>query len=99
MGKNIALYHMQVDEKLTESLALADEQATMAHCELRKDLVDRNLQLNNQAENLLMDYNMKAVVTEFEQKKYAFAQQYVKAESGLAQDYAKQAMKAATGTT
>merc|ERR1719387_1756178 len=62
-AKNIAMYEMQVDEKLVESLALADEQATIAHCELKKALVERNLQLNGQASNLLMDYQMKALVT------------------------------------
>merc|ERR1719335_1808655 len=34
--KNIALYNMQVDEQLCEQLATADEQATIAQCELRK---------------------------------------------------------------
>merc|ERR1719310_806897 len=47
--KNIALFELQVDEKLAESLALADEQASIALLELKKSLVERNLQLNAQA--------------------------------------------------
>merc|ERR1719324_958959 len=86
--KNIAFYEMQVDEQLTEALSTADEQATIALCELKKALVERNLQLNAQASNLVMDYNMKALVTECEAKKYAFQQQYLKVEQGLAAQYA-----------
>jgi len=97
-AKNIALYEMQVDEQLVEALAQTDEQGTIAHCELKKALVERNLQLNGQASNLLMDYQMKALVTECEMKKYAFAQQYMKAEAALGQQMVQQEMKAATGT-
>lgn len=97
--KTIALYNMQVDEKLAESMALADERATFAALELKKALVERNLQLNAQANNLTMDYNMKALQTEFAQKTYVFQQQFVSKETALAQDYAKVAANANTGTT
>jgi hypothetical protein len=96
--KNIALYYMQVDEALVEQTAFADEQATIAHCELRKALVERNLQLNSQAQNMVMDYQMKALVTDCEMKKYAFAQQYMKEETKLANQYMQQEVKAHTGT-
>merc|ERR1719261_978344 len=59
--KQIALYNMQVDEKLTEAMAVADEQATFALLELNKAKVERNLQLNNQANGLILDYQMKSV--------------------------------------
>jgi len=97
--KTIALYNMQVDEKLAEAMALADEQATFAALELKKALVERNLQLNAQANNLTMDYNMKALQTEFAQKTYVFQQQYQTKEAALAQDFARVEAKANTGTT
>merc|ERR1719161_1727064 len=85
--KNIALYNMGVDEKLAEAVALAEEQATIASLELKKALVERNLQLNAQASGLKMDYDMKAVQMELAMKQYQFQQQYAKAENKLAQDY------------
>lgn len=97
--KTIALYNMQVDEKLTEALAAADEQSTFALLELNKAKVERNLQLNSQASGLVMDYQMKAVQTELAQKQYAFQQTYMKAEDKLAADYNKQVAIANTGTT
>merc|ERR1719223_2250078 len=66
--KTIALYNMQVDERLTEAMATADEQSTFALLELNKAKAERNLQLNNQAQGLVMDYQMKAVQTELAQK-------------------------------
>merc|ERR1719223_783019 len=85
--KTIALYNMQVDEKLTEAQALADEQATFALLELNKAKVERGLQLSNQANGLMMDYQMKAIQTELAQKQYEFQQTYVKAEGALEQQY------------
>merc|ERR1719223_1065995 len=85
--KNIALYNMQVDEKLVEAQALADEQATFALLELNKAKVERSLQLSNQANGLIMDYQMKAIQTELAQKQYVFQTQYVHAEGALEQQY------------
>merc|ERR1711912_34603 len=97
--KTIALYNMQVDEKLTEAMALADEQATFALLELNKAKVERKLQLDNQANGLVLDYQMKAVQTELAQKQYQFQQTYMQAENKLAEQYAQQVAKANTGTT
>jgi hypothetical protein len=96
--KNIALMEMQVQEQLTEQLAASDEQNTVLQCELKKALVERNLQLKAQADNLIMDYNMKALISDCEMKKYAFAQQYLKEENKLAGQYMQQEIKAHTGT-
>jgi len=97
--KNIALYNLQVDERLTEALGLTDEQATFSALELKKAKVERGLQLNQQANGLVLDYQMKAVQTELAQKQYAFQQEYVKAENTLAQQYNTQVVAANTGTT
>lgn len=97
--KQIALYTMQVEEKLAEALALSDEQSTFAVLELNKAKVERSLQLNSQAQGLVFDYQMKAVQTELAQKQYAFEQQYANAENALLQDYQKQVALASTGTT
>jgi hypothetical protein len=97
-AKQIAIFENQIDEKLVESIALEDERATFAFLELKKALVERNLQLSAQAENLTMDYQLKAVQTEWSQKRYAFEQQYIKNETGLAEKYAEQVAKANTGT-
>jgi len=72
--KTIALYNMQVDEKLIEAHSLADEQATIALCELNKAKVERGLQLSNQANGLIMDYQKKAMQTELARKQYELAQ-------------------------
>ena len=50
--KQIAMYNMQVDEKLTEMIALAEEQSVISTCELNKARVERGLQLNTQAQGL-----------------------------------------------
>jgi len=97
--KTTALYNMQVDEKLIEALAAADEQSTFALLELNKAKVERNLQLNSQASGLVMDYQMKAVQTELAQKQYAFQQTYMSKENKLAEEYNKQVALANTGTT
>merc|ERR1719262_1544820 len=97
--KTIALYNMQVDEKLTEAMAVADEQATFALLELNKAKVERNLQLNAQASGLVMDYQMKAVQTELAQKQYAFQVEYAKQETVLQEQYNKQVIQSQTGTT
>jgi len=96
--KTIALYAMQVEEALTEQQALVDEQTTIAKLELRKAMVERTLQLNAQAANLTLDYQMKAVQMELNVKQYEFQQQYAKAENHLIQDYNAQVARANTGT-
>jgi hypothetical protein len=98
-AKSIALFENQVDEKLIESLAAEDERGTIALLELKKALVERNLQLSGQASNLTMDYQLKAVQTEWAQKRYAFEQQYAKAETGLQEQMNRQEAIANTGTT
>merc|ERR1719453_2750067 len=90
-AKQIAMFENQVDEKLTEGLALEDERATFAILELKKALVERNLQLSAQAANLTMDYEMKAVQTEWKQKWYSFEQEFKGKEDKLIGDYNKQA--------
>merc|ERR1719183_3053767 len=97
-AKQIAMFENQVDEKLTEQMALEDERATFALLELKKALVERNLQLSSQAFSLTMDYQMKSVQTEWAQKRYAFEQQYLKAENNLQADFNKQVAIANTGT-
>merc|ERR1719162_1725960 len=97
-AKQIAMFENQVDEKLTEGLALEDERATFALLELKKALVERNLQLSAQAENLKMDYQMKAVQTEWKQKWYAFEMQFMKEENKLATEYNAQVAVANSGT-
>merc|ERR1711881_448574 len=87
--KQISLYNMQVDEKLAEAIAFAEEQATVGRLELNKAKVERGLQLNSQAQGLVFDYNMRSVQQELAQRQYQFQQQYMTAENKLAQDYAK----------
>merc|ERR1719460_510936 len=87
--KQISLYNMQVDEKLTEALALAEEQATVGRLELNKAKVERGLQLNSQAQGLVFDYNMRATQQEVAQRQYQFQQTYMTEENKLAQQYAK----------
>jgi hypothetical protein len=91
--KDIALFETQVDEKLVEQLAAEDERAAFATCQLKKATVERNIALNNQASNLVMDYNMKVALAEIAAKKKAFEQQYVKQEVKLAQDFNQAAMR------
>lgn len=97
--KTLALYNMQVDEKLIEANALEDERGTIRLLELKKALVERNLQLSNQASQLTMDYELKALQTEWAQKRYTFDQQYAKAENKLAAEFNKQVAAANTGTS
>jgi len=97
--KDIALYEMQVDERLTEALAQVDEQATMQILELKKAFVERQLQLNAQANGLMMEYNMNQVHAELAAKQQAFQQQLMQVEKSLAGQYAQQMAKAATPTT
>jgi hypothetical protein len=92
--KNVALYEMQVDERLAEQLAAVDEQCTFAQLELKKALVERNLQLNNQASQLVMDYRSKTLQDECRKKHAAFNEQYLTAERNL-----QQQLGGAVGTT
>jgi len=93
--KQISLYNLQVDEKLTEMCAVAAEQATISDLELKKAKIERGLQLDGQAQGLMFDYNMKATQQELATKQAQFAQQYMTEESKLAQQYAGQMLKAA----
>merc|ERR1719502_920752 len=92
--KQIDLYRMQVAERQTEQEALVEEQATIQSLELKKALVERNLQLDSQAANLVMDYKMKELMTACAMKQYQFQQQYVAAENKLAGQYNQQLAKA-----
>jgi hypothetical protein len=85
--KDIALFEAQIDEKLVEQMAMEDERAAITTCQLRKATVDRSLLLNNQAANLVMDYNMKVTMDDIAAKKRAFEQAYVAAEVKLAQQF------------
>jgi len=88
--KQIALYNMQVDEKLTEMIAFAEEQSVISTCELNKARVERGLQLNTQAQGLLFDYNMKATQQELAMRQAKFTQEYMTEENKLAQQFASQ---------
>lgn len=90
--KDIALFETQVDEKLVEQLAAEDERAAFANSQLKKALVDRNIQLNAQAASLVMDYNMKMAMDDIAKKKAEFERNFITAENKLAQDYMKAAM-------
>merc|ERR1719409_556499 len=96
--KEIALYTMQAEERLTETLALLDEQAAFMQLELKKALVERNLQLSAQAAGLTMDYQMKSLQTELATKQYQFQVEYMKNEGKLEQEFQKQVALANTGT-
>lgn len=96
--KTIALFTMQVEEKLCEAIALEEERMTIATLELKKAFVERNLQLSAQASNLTMDYQMKTVQNELANKNYAFQMQLGKAEAVLQKEYDAQVAKAMTGT-
>lgn len=96
--KNIALYAMQVEEALAEQQALAEEQTTFAKLELKKAFVERTLQLNAQAANLTLDYEMKAAQMELQMKQYQFQVQYATAENKLAAEYNDLVAKGNTGT-
>jgi len=85
--KQIALFNMQVDERLQEAIALEEEQSIIRGCELNKAKVERGLQLSSQVQGLLMDYQMKAAQTELAQKQYAFQMAYMKEEGKLEKEY------------
>jgi len=97
-AKQIAMFENQVDEKLTEGLALEDERATFSLLELKKALVERNLQLSAQAANLTMDYQMKSVQTEWKQKWYAFEVKFAADEKPMIDAYNAQVNAANQGT-
>jgi len=97
-AKQIAMFENQVDEKLTEGLALEDERATFALLELKKALVERNLQLSAQAANLTMDYQMKSVQYEWKQKWYAFEVKFAADEKPMIEKYNAQVAAANQGT-
>merc|ERR1719386_545480 len=92
--KQIDLYRCQVEEKRVEQEALVEEQATIQALELKKALVERNLQLDSQAAGLTMDYKMKELMTACSMKQYQFQQQYAGAEAKLAAQYNQQFVKA-----
>jgi len=92
--KDVAMFEAQMDEQLVEQLAMADERAAMATCQLKKAAVERNLALNNQASSLVMDYNMKVMIDDIAARKRAFEQQYVQKEVKLAQDFNRTAGQA-----
>merc|ERR1719443_198274 len=85
--KQIALYNMQVDEKLCEMQALAEEQAAIGACELNKAKVERTLQLNTQAQNLTFDYHLKATQQELADKRDAFDRALMAEENALAKQF------------
>jgi len=97
--KQLALMQMQVEEQRNEQIALLDEQATIRQCELRKAYVERTLQLDNQSNGFIMDYQMKAIQTELAQKTYAFQQTYGNAERALEAQYNQEIAKSQTGTS
>jgi len=97
--KQKAIMELQIEEQRNEQLALLDEQATFRQCELKKAYVERKLQLDNQSNGLLLDYNMKAVQTELAVKQYEFQQNYIKTEGDLERQYAAAEARAHTGTT
>merc|ERR1712066_582976 len=96
--KDIALFELSVDEKLAEQMALVDEQATMAQCQLKKALVDRNVQLNTQASGLVAEYKMKSMMEELAKKKAEFERAFVGKEMQLAREFQQEVAKANTGT-
>jgi hypothetical protein len=87
--KDIAMFEAQLDEKLVEQLAMEDERAAIAKSELNKRTVERKLALNNQATNLVMDYNMKATLDDIAMRKRAFERDYLQSEARLATDFNK----------
>jgi len=97
--KQKAIMELQIEEQRNEQLALLDEQATFRQCELKKAYVERKLQLDNQSNGLLLDYNMRAVQTELAVKQYEFQQNYIKTEGDLERQYAAAEKRAHTGTT
>jgi hypothetical protein len=87
--KDIAMFEAQLDEKLVEQLAMEDERAAIAKSELNKRTVERKLALNNQATNLVMDYNMKMTLDDIAMRKRVFERDYLQNEAKLASDFNK----------
>jgi len=97
--KQLALMQMQVEERRNEQMAMLDEQAAIRQCELKRAYVERKLQLDNQANGFIMEYQMKAVQSDLAMKQYEFQKTYANAEEKLALEYNKQVARASTGTT
>merc|ERR1719253_1216391 len=89
--KSVAIFNNGVDERLAEQIALVDEEQVFRTLELKKALVERGLQLDQQASSLVMEYEVKALQTEWVTKRYAFEQEYKKAEAPLEAQFAAQA--------
>merc|ERR1719502_532960 len=53
-------------------------------------MVERTLQLNNQAQGLTLDYHMKATQQEWAEKRRAFETQFMTEENKLAKQFAEQ---------
>merc|ERR1719453_1392042 len=81
--KSIALFNNTADERLAQQIASLEEEQVFRTLELKKALVERGLQLDTQAQGLVMDYEVKALQTEWATKRYAFEQEYNKAEGVL----------------
>merc|ERR1712217_570261 len=96
--KDVALFELSVDEKLAEQMALVDEQATMAQCQLKKALVDRNVQLNSQASGLVAEYKMKSMMDDLAKKKAEFERAFAGKEMALQREFQQEVAKANTGT-
>jgi len=88
--KSIALFNNTADERLAQQIAAIDEENTFRTLELKKALVERGLQLDSQAQGLVMDYEVKALQTEWATKRYQFDLEYKKAEDGLQKQMDKQ---------
>jgi len=97
--KQLALMQMQIEEQRNEQIALLEEQATIRQCELRKAYVERKIQLDNQSNGFVMDYQMKFIQTELAQKTYEFQKTYGDAERALEAQYNQEVAKSQTGTS
>jgi len=96
--KDVALFTNTIMERFVEQAELVDERCTFQVLELKKAACERKLQLNAQANGLILDYEMKAVQVEWKQKWQVFEQTYNRAEGVLEAEYAKQVAIANTGT-
>lgn len=96
--KDVALFTNTIMEKFVEQAELVDERCTFQVLELKKAACERKLQLNAQANGLILDYEMKAVQVEWKQKWQVFEQTYRGAEGVLEAEYAKQVAIANQGT-
>jgi hypothetical protein len=97
-AKQIQMFNIQMQEKMTEAIAQVEEVATIQLLELKKAHKERNMQLENQALGLTNDYQVKALMAQCAQAQYKFQQQYMAAEAQLAQQYQAVQAKAMTGT-